>query len=430
MRTASRRPRSQRAWRWRRSRRPVTPPSVRDEEEPAAIAASAAAPSAAPPAAGPATATTRTAVAALPREHGAGARAEQAPAPPGRAGGSARETGRIAQRADTWAATSVAPPRPSSSAATEAATSATASTSASAPNAPTRGSRRISSRRARLDVGADGVGDVGEAVLVQRAGDEGGGGDREQRRRQGREGEIGERPHAGGDAADEQADDGEPLRRPRSATASAGAGTGSRVRKASAVRRPPVDPAGRPPTRRARPRVTDGEAARSRPATTRTTRRRAARLRGVAREVEPEARRRGDRDRAEAGLLGRRRSAARRAGRGGRSTPARTIRSTSGRDRSRPSSAKAPWRCMTPAIQAPSPSSRTVPSAPRSAAVEVVARPRPSSIPAPRRARWAAIRLAISGSVGRAGGEVGARRPRPAARRPRSCRCAGRRGRA
>ena len=62
-------------------------------------------------------------------------------------------------------------------------------------------------------VGARCVGDVGEAVLVQRSGDQGGGGDREQGRWQGREGEVGERPHAGGDAPDEQAHDGEPLRR-------------------------------------------------------------------------------------------------------------------------------------------------------------------------------------------------------------------------
>ncbi len=107
--------------------------------------------------------------------------------------------------------------------------------SAVAPNAPTRGSLRISRRRALVDVRADRVGDVGEAVLVQRAGDQDGDGDREERGGERREDLVGGGSRAGGGArrrAGRRA--GRPTPR-GSGPGRGGGGTGRRVRKASAV---------------------------------------------------------------------------------------------------------------------------------------------------------------------------------------------------
>ena len=87
--------------------------------------------------------------------------------------GGSKPTGRIAQRESTWATISVLTASSVSSAATLVAISARLRISAVAPNAPTRGSLRISRRRCAVDVRADGVGDVREAVLVQGARDRG-----------------------------------------------------------------------------------------------------------------------------------------------------------------------------------------------------------------------------------------------------------------
>ena len=84
-------------------------------------------------------------------------------------------------------------------------------------------------------VRADRVGDVGEAVLVQRAGDEHRGGDREQRGRERREDLVG--GGAGGGRERRRRAGRRAGSRPRrgSGPGRAGSGTGRRVRKASAV---------------------------------------------------------------------------------------------------------------------------------------------------------------------------------------------------
>ena len=128
------------------------------------------------------------------------------PEPPGLAGWSAFETGRIAQRLSVWEMISALTASWVSRVAMVVMLSPTARISASA--AERADPRVLEDLEAPLPgrVGADRVGDVGQAVLVQRAGDDDRRGDGEQRGRERRERLVGERPGARRDRADERAD--------------------------------------------------------------------------------------------------------------------------------------------------------------------------------------------------------------------------------